>query len=78
MRSQTSGLTDAEQINCAADDNHRGQLQLAHLDCPGGDCGPPDPPEDEPPDPDNPPPMPPPPEIIRTITVPAEFIRNTI
>ncbi len=75
---ETSDLTDAEQINCAADDNHRGQLQLARLDCPGGDCGPPDPPEDEPTDPDNPPPTPPPPEIIRTITVPAQFISNTI
>jgi hypothetical protein len=58
-----------------------GQLQLAARDCPEGNCEPPPLPDDDPPDPpdpDNPPPTPPPPEIIRKITIPADFITNTI
>ena len=64
-------------VGCA-ERQQPGQLELSGRDCPGGDRGPPDPPEDEPPDPDNPPPTPPPPEIIRTITVPTDFIGNAI
>ncbi len=75
------GVSGAESIAGSAgasSDSGSERTLLAARDCRDEECGPPQPPDEEPPDPDNQPPTPPPPEIIREITVPVDFISNTL